>query len=74
MTTTPTPQTVERVQAAIVKVLDWDAHRLFGAYYCPEARIYATADRVLFAGRYCAELPSNDARAFTAGDLAGSRC
>ena len=72
MTTTPTPQTVERVQAAIAKVLDWDAHRLVGAYYCPEARTYATADRVLFAGRYFDELPSNDARAFTVGDLAAA--
>ena len=31
-------ETVERVQAAIVKVLDWDVTDSVGAYYCPEAR------------------------------------
>jgi len=40
VTTTPTPQQVGRVQAAIDRILDGDADRYVGAYYNAEARSY----------------------------------
>jgi len=72
VTTTPTPQQVGRVQAAIDRILDGDADRYVGAYYNAEARSYPTAKGVLFAGRYFDELQTNNVRAFTVGDLAAA--
>ena len=72
MTTTPTPQQVGRVQAAIDRILDGDADRYVGAYYNAEARSYPTAKGVLSPGRYFDELQTNNVRAFTVGDLAAA--
>jgi len=67
-----TPQRVGIIRANIEKVLDRDADRLVSAYYNPEAQVYGAAKNVLFAGRYFDELPGNDERAFTVGDLAAA--
>jgi len=68
----PRPQQVGMVRAAIDEIVSGDAYRLVGAYYNPTPRDYGNVRRVLFVGRYFDELPGNDMRTFTVGDLAAA--
>lgn len=71
--TSPSPLQVANVRAAIERVVeDDDAYRLVDAYYNPAPQTYPGAKGVLFAGRFFDELPCNDPRAFTVGDLAAA--
>lgn len=70
MTAQPSPQQIAAVQAAIEQVLSSHAYRLVDAYYNPFPKDYPGAKDVMFAGRYFDELPVNEPRVFTVGDLA----
>jgi Family of unknown function (DUF6308) len=72
VSTAPTPQEVTKVEAAIERVVGGDAYRLVNAYYMPTPQAYSEVTGVLFAGRHFDELPGNDVRAFTVGDLAAA--
>jgi hypothetical protein len=68
----PAPKRVAQVRAAIDKAVSGNAYRLVQAYYNPAPRDYGNVRGVLFAGRYFDELPNNDVRKFTVGDLAAA--
>lgn len=67
--TIPMPGEVDDVGAAIDRIVGGNAYELVGAYYDPSPRNYSGMRNVLFAGRLFDELPGNDPKVFTDGDL-----
>lgn len=70
--TVPSAEEIAKVQAAIVQVVAGDAYRLVDAYYNPAPRDYPGVSGILFAGRHFDELPGNNVKSFTVGDLAAA--